>query len=74
MKAWKKVLAVILVCLCAFAVMQVMASAVDEVQASEGIFSDSIGEFLIRLPVRIAHILFTIIKAPFVFIAGLFGR
>ena len=72
MKTWKKVLAVMLVCLCVCAAMMVAASAAD-VQAADGVFSGSFWEFLIRLPVRIVHIIFTIIKAPFVFIGSIFG-
>ena len=74
MKTWKKVLAAVLVCVCVFAVMQITVFAADSVHAADGVFSDSFLEFLIRLPVRIVHILFVIIQAPIAFIGSLFGR
>ena len=72
MKIMKRVLAVALICLFVFAAMQIAASAADGEVAAQAI-SGSFGEFLIRLPVYLVNLLFTIIKAPFYFFAKIFG-
>ncbi len=62
MKTWKKALVLTLVLLFTFACMQITACAADDTVAAQAM-SGSFFEFLIRLPLYLIQLLFTIIKA-----------
>lgn len=73
-KTWKKVLAIVLVCLTAFAVLQMTASAAEaQVAAQEYSIGYDIGQFLgaiVFSPVYLVEALIWLVTLPFRLIFG----